>query len=91
MATIMVSAEGASVRRRGSGKPKLVVRGQRRKAVIDSLRKLTTLQNQDAAENRRAAVHDYNPYLIFGDPNSRQSKALTTILEALDRAKNLKA
>jgi hypothetical protein len=90
MPTIMVSAEGASVRRRGSGKPKLVVRGRRRKAVADCIRKLTTLQNQDFAENRRAAVNDYTAYLVLGDPNSRQSKAIMTLLEALEKAMNHK-
>lgn len=90
MATIMVSAEGASIRRRGSGKPKLVVRGQRRKAVADCIRKLHTLQNQEAREDRRAAVNDYNAYLILGDPNSKQSKALSVILDVLDRAMKIK-
>lgn len=86
MATILVSAEGASVRRRGSGKPRLVVRGRRRKAVVDCKRKLIVLANQDWAENRRSAINDYNPYLVLGAPNSKVMKALETLQEALQRA-----
>lgn len=91
MSTLMVSAEGASVRRRGSGKPRLIVRGARRKHCSEVLRKLGTLQNQDDGENRRSAIHDYNPYLIFGSQNSKARKALADLLKALQDALSAKA
>lgn len=86
MATILVSAEGASVRRKGTGKPKVVVRGRRRTSVVKSLHALASLENQDYSENRRGALNDYNPYLILGSSNSKVRKAFETLQEALQKA-----
>lgn len=91
MATLMVSAEGASVRRRGSGKPKLIVRGQRRKITVKALRELQTLLNQDDHENRRSAIHNYNPYFVLGSSNGTVRKALEKVMAALEAAIQAKA
>lgn len=91
MPTMMVSAEGASVRRRGSGKPRLVVRGQRRKTTAELLHKLQTLINQDDAENRRSAIHNYNAYFVLGPASGRVRTALGHVMKALQDAMNAKA
>lgn len=91
MPTLMVSAEGASVRRRGSGKPKLIVRGLRRKITVDCLSKLQTLLNQDDHENRRSAINNYNPYFVLGPSNGAVRKALEKVMMALDNAIKAKA
>lgn len=91
MPTLMVSAEGASVRRRGSGKPKLIVRGQRRKITVATLAKLQTLINQDDHENRRSAINNYNPYFVLGPSGGRVRTALERVMKSLEDAIKAKA
>jgi len=81
----MISVEGVSVRR-NSGKPKMLVRGRRRKAVKNCLKQLKNVFNQDWYENRRAALNNYDAYLILGASNSAASKAMVTIQAALEKA-----
>lgn len=86
MSAIIVSVEGMTVRRT-SGKPKLLVRGRRRKACQKALRALQTLFNQDDFEQRRSTQMGYNPYLVLGTPRSSYRNAYTllanTLIEAL--------
>lgn len=85
MPSIHVSVEGVSSRRR-AGKPRLLLRGQRRKAATKALQQLKHLENQEFAENRRSAVNNYNPFLILGAGNSRYSSALALLKDRLTEA-----
>lgn len=91
MSSLIVSAEGVSVRRRGSGKPRIVVRGNRRKAAQRAKRALQTLMNQDDHENRRSAINSYNPYLILGTADSRIRASFEKVQKAIQDALDAKA
>lgn len=71
--------------------PRLLVRGRRRKALIGALNHMTTLFNQDNAENRRASVRKYTPFLVLGGLNSKAMAAFTVMIETLIDAKLAKA
>jgi len=82
MSTVLVSIEGVSVRRH-NGKPKLLVRGRRRKAASKLKRALETLESQDWQENRRSAMNRYDPLLILGAANSRHANAVALLKQRL--------
>ena len=76
---------------RANRKPRLLVRGRRRSALMSGLVSLQVLFNQDQAESRRASTRKYTPYLILGKANSRTFNALSTLLEGLEAAREAKA
>lgn len=91
MASTLVSIEGVPVAKGRRGKPRLLVRGRRRKAAVKALHHLQVLENQDFAENTRAAKNFYTPYLILGTPGSKVDKAFDTLTTALNDALKAKA
>ena len=90
MSAIIISVEGVSVKP-GSGKPKLLVRGRRRKACKKLLQALTSMFNQDLAEERRATNIGYNPFLVLGATNSKFNKALNDLNNRMVEVLNAKS
>lgn len=86
----LVSAEGIPIRR-NSGKPKLLVRGRRRAAVIKALNSLTVLVNQEFSENRRSAINKYTPFFVLGPSTSKFNEWVGKIQEQLQKALDAKA
>lgn len=89
-ATVLVSVEGVGSRRR-SGKPRILLRGQRRKAANKALAALKHLENQEFFEGRRSAANSYDPFLILGAGNSRYNTAVTLLKTRLEEALSAKA
>lgn len=90
MATTMVDVQGVSLKRTRL-KPKLLVRGQRRKALMKAKRALHSLENQDFAEERRASNNGYTPFTVFGNPSSAFRSALVKLKTRIDEALAAKA
>lgn len=82
MPSILVSVEGVSSRRT-TGKPRLLLRRQRRKIAKNLLRQLKNMENQEFAENRRSAINNYEPFMVFGAANSRYNTALALLKDRL--------
>jgi len=61
-------------------KPRLLLRGRRRKAVQKLLHAAQVVKRQDDAETNRGARKGYNPYLWRGIPQSASDKALTQVI-----------
>lgn len=87
---LMVSIEGVS-QRRSSGKPKSLLRGNRRKAAQKALKALIVMENREFEENRRSSVNNYEPFLILGAPNSRYSTAIALLKDRIKEALLAKA
>lgn len=87
MASVIVSLEGQSVRR-SSGKPKKVLRGDRRKHAQKLLQQLFVVFRQDAAESARGTKLRYTPALVLGNQNSRWNNAVATLIERLEEMLN---
>jgi len=86
----LISAEGVPVRR-NSGKPKLLLRGRRRKAAIHLVKALQVMANQDFAENRRAALNKYSPFFALGNPNSNYNIWAGKLIARLEEVLKAKA
>lgn len=89
-ASIMISVEGVS-QRRTSGVPKILVRGNRRKAATKLLQALKVLENREYDENHRSAANNYTPFFVLGAQNSRYNAALTLLKARLEEALAAKA
>lgn len=85
MATIFLSVEGVPGKRT-NGKPRLLLRGQRRKICVKVLRMLKTLENQEFYEARRATQNRYDPFLVLGAATSKFSKAHAELKKRLEEA-----
>lgn len=90
MASVFLSVEGVSSRRR-SGKPRLLLRGMRRKMAKKALNALIHLNNQEFAEARRSTEQGYNGYYILGASNSRFATAAATLKARLEEVLAAKA
>lgn len=86
MARMFVSIEGVPVPRHSRQKPRLLVRGKRRRQLVRAIKALKSLSNQDFAEGRRGAVHNYTPYLILGSQNSVHNSRYRGLLDRLEEA-----
>lgn len=91
MASMMISIEGVPVPRSSRGKPKLLVRGKRRTQLKRAIKALQSLSAQDFAESRRAASHNYTPFMVIGSQNSRATGSYNTLLARLQEAVAAKA
>ncbi|TAL03831.1 MAG: hypothetical protein EPO07_05730 [Verrucomicrobia bacterium] len=91
MANMMVSIEGVPVPRSSRSKPRTIVRGKRRRQLIRAVKALQSLSNQDYAEDRRGAIHNYTPYLILGSQNSVHTTRFTGLLARLQESLAAKA
>ena len=90
MATTLIDVQGVSLKRT-RGKPKLLVRGNRRKALNKAKRALASLENQDFAEERRASNNNYSPFVVFGAPSSAVRGALVKLKARIDECLAAKA
>lgn len=90
MATVLVDVQGVSLKRTRL-KPKLLVRGQRRKSLVKLKRALQSLENQDFNEERRASNNGYTPYVIFGNPTSAYRSALVKLKARVEESLAAKA
>jgi len=91
MPVTAVTIEGVPVPRNGNAKPRIVVRGRRRTALIGAINHLKSLANQDAREARKGSRLRYTPFLILGEENSRVNRAFVTLQAALKDAKARRA
>lgn len=73
----------------GGQKPKLAIRGPRRRQAKKALKSLQTIMNEDAREQRRSEKYQYAPLPVMGNPGSTDNNAfkraigrLMTILAA---------
>ncbi len=90
MPGVIVSVEGVVVRR-SSGKPRLLLRGRRRKACQKLLKALQVLVNQDEFEARRSTKLNYNPFLVLGDTRSGPRTAVSTLVNRLNEVLRAKS
>lgn len=86
MASISASSERRGVTGSNRGKPKIVIRGRRRKSAKKALRSLKQVFNQDFAENSRAAVRNYRAYLITGNSNSAIFGQFEAVIDRLEKS-----
>lgn len=90
MADFFVSVEAPASPSTTRSKPKLVVRGLRRRNIKNLMQKLKNQVKDDQRESARADKLGYPPFLFFGPPSSAMARNAAAIITRCEQVLKMK-
>lgn len=86
MANVIMSSSGRRLSSGNRGKPRMVLRGLRRRKVKKLRDTILVVMHEDSKEERRAEAQGYDPYLLKGETGGTWDKAMRSVLARCNNA-----